>query len=245
MYNILNIIFGVFGLIGTFLAIASSNIYKKIKYKNKISYTLGKKETEWIIIYPKYYFKELSVYQFLARIEDIYALLEIKKHLDLCSIKYIEQDDSMQMPIDKNIFLICGPKANKISKLLIDDINITYLIKTDENDNRYIYDEISNIKYYSNVNNDSNKNSNTPTKFDFAILSKCTIKTTNQKAILLWGLSGVGTIGASKMLFDNNFIKEIKYKFNSECDFQAIIRVPFMSDYTIGSLEIETLKKCS
>lgn len=210
--SLFSIIITIIGLpssiYGIFEAIHKAVIFYK---KKKVRKTIWKNNNGWVLVLPKYdgHFRS---------IEDIIASETIKHTCEKLNIPYKIQNDTEKIPENMNVILICGPKANKISKQICERYSLPLSIIMQGN-RPSIYDSRLNAHYYSPKEKKEEK--------DIALVAKHTDPNTDQKYLFCWGLSGIGTIGAAKAVFDYTFAKNIK---NSE-DFEAVISVPYKDDY--------------
>lgn len=216
------------GFVFTCLSIPTSiygiyELVKKgiIKFKNSNSKSIiWKNKTDWVIIVPQY----TGGYR---RVEDIIASEKIYNYCNRLGLQCTIQDDSQPIPTDKNLILVCGPKANKVTQKLYNEFNITF--KTNNNMTNF-FDTLSECTYESIINGTTQT-----IEKDFAILSRYIDPNTKRICIFCAGLHGLGTLGSAELLTGSQLVK---YAKKSE-SFESIISVSAIDNFfSIGSVEI-------
>lgn len=190
----------------------------KLKNANSRS-VIWKNKTDWVIIVPQYTGK-------YRRVEDIIASEKIYTHCNNLGLSCSIQDDSQPIPTDKNLILICGPKANKATQKLYKDFKINF--RTNNNTITF-FDILSGCNYDSQINKVTQN-----IEKDFAILSRYIDPDSKRIYIFCAGLHGLGTIGSANVLVGSQLVRYVK-KTES---FESIISVSAMDDFfSIGSVD--------
>ena len=204
-------IYGIYELIKKGVLKSQSSNSKSAIWKNK---------TDWVIIVPQY----TGNYR---RVEDIIASEKIYTHCTKLGLQCSIQDDSQPIPADKNLILVCGPKANKATQKLYNEFKIKF--KTNNNVTIF-FDTLSESNYESQINKKTQN-----IERDFAILSRHIDPNTKRICIFCAGLHGLGTLGSAEILTGSQLIK---YAKKSE-SFESIISVSAIDNFfSIGNIEI-------
>lgn len=203
-------IYGIYELVKKGILKAKDANSKSVIWKNK---------TDWVIIVPQYTGK-------YRRVEDIIASEKIYTHCNNLGLHCTIQDDSQPIPSDKDLILICGPKANKITQKLYKDFKIEFKA----NNNTTIFSDTLSGCNYESQNNGKTKN----LEKDFAILSRYIDPNTKRICIFCAGLHGLGTLGSASILSGSQLVKYAK-KAES---FESIISVSAIDNFfSIGSVD--------
>lgn len=203
-------IYGIFDLIKKGICKIKNLNSKSIVWKNK---------ADWVIILPQYTGK-------YRRVEDIIASEKIYNHCSNLGLNCTIQDDSQPIPTDKNLILVCGPKANKATKALYKFFKIQF--KKDL-DTYFFCDTLSECTYKSQTNQTTNS-----VEKDYAILSRYIEPNTKRVFIFCAGLDGLGTLGSAIKLTDLETTKYIK----EHESFESVLLVSAIDEYfSIGSVE--------
>lgn len=204
-------IYGIYELIKKGILKSKNVNCKSVIWKNK---------TDWVIIVPQYTGN-------FRRVEDIIASEKIFAHCNSLGLHCIIQDDSLPIPADKNLILICGPKANKATKKLYKDFKINF---KESNNTTVFLDSLSGCNYESQINGNTHN-----LEKDFSILSRYIDPNTNRICIFCAGLHGLGTLGSADMLTS---LQLTKYAKKTE-SFESIISVSTIDDFfSIGSVNL-------
>lgn len=203
-------IYGIYELVKKGIHKSKNLNCKSIVWKNK---------TDWIIVVPKY----TGNYR---RVEDIIASEKIYTFCSELGLECVIQDDSQPIPADKNLILICGPKANNATSKLYQHFKIDFV---ERNGVTNFLDTLSKSNYESQIN----KNTNNIEK-DFAVLSRYIDPNTKRIFIFCAGLHGLGTLGAANMLTGYKMAAYIK-EYES---FESIVSAEALDEYfSIGAVD--------
>ncbi len=214
----------VWGFIFTCFSVPTSlfGIYELLKKgvirwkRHKVKSIIWDNSSDWVIVTPQYDEK-------YRRVEDIIASEKLYEHCNKLGLHCCIQDDSQAIPPDKNLILICGPKANKATRKLYRHFHINIELTTAP---VTIKDDLSGCSYkaeYDPTTHDVTK--------DYAILSRYIDSDTGRIYVFCMGIHGIGTMGAACVLLDYKLIKYIK-SFES---FEAVVSVPVINNrFSIG-----------
>ena len=203
-------IYGIYELIKKGCLKINNLKAKSIIWKNNI---------DWVIIVPRY--KESY-----RRVEDIVASEKIYMYCKKLGLNCIIQDDAQPIPNDKNLILVCGPKANSATKKLYRFFKVQFETNSDT---AVFHDTLSNVSYTSQNNEQTGE-----LEKDYGILSRYIDSNSKRIYIFCAGLHGFGTLGAATMLTDYKLAKYIK-KYDS---FESVIlSTPIDQYFSIGPIE--------
>lgn len=182
---------------------------------------------DWAIITPRY----SNNFQ---RKEDILATIKIRDWCTSLGIECTIQDDHDPIPQGKNLFFICGEKANKrVSKfykgfnLQIQQSNGVFVIR----------DTLRQMNICSQM--DAQNSS----RGDYAILSRRIDPISGQIYYFCIGIHGHGTLGAAHML-TTGLTSAITRRIPKAKNFESIVSVPYIDDYcSIANLDFALLPR--
>ena len=182
--------------------------------RNRSKSIILKNKKDWIVVTPRY---EHS----FQRKEDMMAAIQIRDWCQSLGVKCTIQDDQEPIPTDKDIFFICGPKANKrVSQYYK---GLEFELEKD-GDAYVIADKRNEQKFHSKMD------VTTEEKLDYAILSRIVDKNIGRYCIFCMGIKGQGTLGAAHMLTTgliNNISKDVKQREV----FESVVSVPYIDEY--------------
>lgn len=171
------------------------------------------KYDNWVIVIPRYDNN-------MSRIEDVIACDVLMAKFINLGIKVQLIDDEQPIPKNTNIILVCGPKANRQSKILSTNIRLPFEI--DSNGAESVIHDFDEEQYYKSPIDSIRKNS------DYAIMGKITYS--KIPYYLIWGVHGVGTIGAARAFSDDAFLHDL-WKLTSGNDFLGIVSTQYSDFY--------------
>lgn len=185
----------------------------RIKKRKSRSIVL-KGKTKWVIVAPRY---ENN----FQRKEDIIAANKIRDWCKDLGVDCIIQDDYAAIPSDRNVFFICGPKANKKVTGYYKDFNLELIQQEDE----YVISDKSTGQAYHSKMGALEKS-----KADYAILARTKNRNSDQYLIFCMGIHSLGTLGAAHML-TSSFIKNISKNILKDERFESIISIPYIDEF--------------
>lgn len=197
--------------------------------KSRLSYLWTSNDHGWAIVKPQYEGRK-------ARIEDVLATQKLRDVLAKNKLDVIDIDDDKPIPADRNLILICGPEANKASKRIAPDLQLSFEYRYDKTLKKpHIFDHATGLKFFSPSDESGELK-------DVALLAKLSSKAHPYVCVLCWGLHGPGTTGAAQMLLEPDFIAAIR-KHRPNDDFVSVIGVPYKTFDAIDTPKLITLRK--
>lgn len=176
---------------------------------------------EWAIIAPRY--KDN-----FQRKEDVLAAIKIRDWCLSLGIKCAIYDDHDPIPQGKDLFFICGPKANQRVAHFYKGFNLQ-LGKS--GDDYVISDKLREMDIPSKMK------AKGAAKADCAILSRRIDPNSGRSYIFCMGIHGHGTLGAAHML-TTGLASGIAKNAPHARNFESIVLVPYVDDYcSIANLE--------
>jgi len=129
------------------------------------------------------------------------------------------------------VILVCSPKGNRQSSKVAEQIKLPFIFETAPTGKSVLKDRDTGLEFLSPWDQQSNR-------FDLALVAGWKDKLRNRRVLLLWGIHGVGTVGAAKFLTNPSNLKHICRTAKGE-DFALVVKVPFESN--LEPLEPEPL----
>jgi hypothetical protein len=209
-----------------------------IRRKNKLSYLWRMNDQGWAIIKPRYAER-------MARIEDVIAAQKLRDWFTRNQIDFVDIDDSKEVPKDRNLILICGPEANKVSAKVASSLHLSFEYRFDRGENRpYIFDHSTGAKLWSPSDESGQSN-------DLALVAKLTPKGSTNVWVLCWGLHGPGTTGGAQALLESEFIGAVRWRPLLDVlrnrrrheDFVAVVGVPYVSFDSTKTPKLHAIRK--
>ncbi len=140
----------------------------------------------------------------MARVEDVIAIHLITTFLRKSKVKYRLYGDDEPIPHDVDVVLVCSPKGSKRSDQFQErsTLPVRFDWSKQGRTNSCFRDVMRNEKYYSDFDLDKKK------KIDLALVGRCTEEAPMRRVFLIWGIHGVGTLGAAHYSVDGGEIRE-------------------------------------
>jgi hypothetical protein len=165
----------------------------------------------WHLIRPNYGDR-------MARVEDVMACQEVFAKLTNMGYKVTVGGDDERLGRGSNLVLVCGPKSNKVSARLVQEVNLPFEVVPDGSGWAFI-DRRTHQIYRSPL--DENHQG------DVAIFGRVTNQA-GATCYLLWGLHGEGTVIAARAFTNDRFLDEVWQRTEGR-DFVGVLYAGFTS----------------
>ena len=170
----------------------------------------------WQIVRPSYQGN-------MARVEDVAASQIVAAKLTSLGLGSRIIDHREHLEASANVVLICGPRGNEKSLELSQRLTLPIAFDTTQTPAALV-DSSQDQTYRSP--SDGGKSA------DVALFGRVTLL--DQRFYILWGLHGVGTIGAAKVFADDQILGEAARQAHGR-DFVGVLYVPFTSLDNVGT----------
>lgn len=207
-------------LIGYGVAVGRTLFRERHSSRNARRFWLSGSKRRLAVIYPLYRGEHGNRFpQNMARIEDIAAAQMIAEAAEAVGRQpFLANHDE---PIDSSTdrVLICSPKGNWKSAEAATSLRLPFGFE--------VYpdrpSEIVNIESHTRYVCDT---ASTGTRNDFAILARVSDSATGRITYLLWGIRGIGTLGAARFASHSPLLAEVNRQAG-ERDFAMVLRVGY------------------
>ncbi len=158
----------------------------------------------WQIVRPSYE-------GHMARVEDVIACQTITSRLAALKCTSSVVDHGRAILASANTVLVCGPKANALSKDIVDQIKLPIEIDTTKAPPQIVDRNRAQV-YVSPMDNGE--------KADLAVFGR--VHVSDVPVYLLWGLHGTGTIAAAKAFASDELLSNALKKTGGR-DFVGVL----------------------
>lgn len=170
----------------------------------------------------------------MARVEDILAIDTITEMLNRRKINYEIVDHSAELPAKADLILVCSPKGNRRSLEALTKLDLPYSFDMKDLAKPYFIDIDNKVKFRSPMDRPDVKDIK-----DIALIGRYTKKGKDRMVFLLWGIHGVGTLGAAKCSVNQAELKKLNREVGDH-DFAVLIECQCSSIHEVKEYHLIT-----
>lgn len=181
-----------------------------MRWRQRYANWLSKRPLKsWLIVRPEYAGN-------MARVEDVLACEHVTNSVRRLGLPVTVQGDKAPLPHETNVVLLCGPKGNAHSQVLNNSGRLPFVFVVDSAGVPTLKEKSAGQNYTSPLDTIKQES-------DLVLIGQVTEPDKSAK-LFLWGLHGLGTLGAAEAFADPAFLHEVWTHCHGG-DFCAVLKV--------------------